>query len=78
MAYDASKDVLVTDIGAANVDAETVLTIGVYAYNGGTPKLRVTRFTAGAGNKTYREAVIKVSLAEWRIIANAVEKAGIL
>ena len=78
MAYDATKDVMVQDIGAANVDADSMITMGVFQYNGGPPKLRVTRFSAGANGKTYHEAVVKVTLAEWRIIAAAVEKAGIL
>ena len=73
------KDVMVQDIGAANVDADSMITMGVFQYNGGPPEAAGNTLPAQAPTaRLTTEAVVKVTLAEWRIIAAAVEKAGIL
>lgn len=53
--YDETKDLCVADLGTHGIDAKTNLEIGIYQYNGGAKKVRVTRVTLGKG-RDYRKA----------------------
>ena len=63
--YDPTKDVLVADLGQFGEDENNYLEFGIYQYNGGARKLRVTRVTTGKTGKIYRESVAKMNASEF-------------
>lgn len=72
MAYDQSKDKLVKHYGVIKMNETTNLEVGVWQYNGGEPKVRVTKHTQN-GSNIYREAIVKTTVAEWDEIVKLIQ-----
>lgn len=69
MAYDQGKDKMFTNITPVTEDDGAVVTIGVFAYNGGPKRLRVQRH--GESRKgEYHESLAKLTADELKYITD--------
>jgi len=73
MAYDASKDKLITDLGTIDVDSGTQIKVGLWQYNGGPEKYRAVKVTK-TGVNIYRETILRASKSEWAAIVEAIKE----
>lgn len=74
MAYDSSKDVKIKDLGAIEIDPTTKIEMGVWKYNGGEAKIRVSKVTIGKKGDVYRESLAKCTLDEWQMVADTISE----
>ncbi len=72
MAFDETKDKLIAGPTALGLDAKTDLEVSLYSYDGGPPKIHISRIAENkSGGKIYAK-LGRITPEEWRELVDVV------